>query len=284
MDAYEVIGIRFSERHPEDAAQILERLPSQQVARFLSALRAPAAAAVLCGMTPAAAAECLGAGETETTAGWLAHLPIDVASLAVRRLSPRERERLLTGLPRAPAERLRRGLAFPEGTAAALADAETLALAEDTRVGDAQKRLRRRWQGPLYVVDRANRLVGVVPATTVLATESDTLLRELVCRDGWRLPALAGTTTLVTHPGWLEADELPVVDEAGTFLGALRHQTVRRLEQSTTTGAAAKAGLTTIMNLGELYWMGLSAFLSGVQVPSSRQTSMGHEREGSHGP
>ena len=66
--------------------------------------------------------------------------------------------------------------------------------------------------------------------------------------------------TVEAHPGWQEYDALPVVDEQGVFVGAIRHRAVRRMR----TGGAQPNDGGTMLSLAELYWIGIGGMLRGL--------------------
>jgi hypothetical protein len=74
-------------------------------------------------------------------------------------------------------------------------------------------------------------------------------------------------TTILAHPAWRDLDALPVVDAAGVFFGIVRHRTIRQLTGQV-TGDAVEPMVGALVNLGELYWTGMSAFLAGVNAPA----------------
>jgi len=67
---------------------------------------------------------------------------------------------------------------------------------------------------------------------------------------------------MLVYPDWQIYHDLPVVNENGIFLGIVDYRTIRRLENELRTG---KTGIQhdTGKALGELYWLGLSAFFKG---------------------
>jgi hypothetical protein len=58
------------------------------------------------------------------------------------------------------------------------------------------------------------------------------------------------------HPAWRDFDALPVVDGDGRLVGAIRHKTVRQM-----AGENRRPMMDTIVELSELYWVGLAGML-----------------------
>ncbi len=154
-------------------------------------------------------------------------------------------------------------------------DPEVLALPSDLTARSALQRVREaasfaRYN--LYVVDREQRLVGVLNLRELLRARAGDLLSELMVRDPMRITAAADRATLLAHPAWQRVASLPVVDDDGRYLGAVRYRTLRELEneilpkrRDDDTGAA----------LGTLLTVGAAAVLEAIR---------GADREdGNHG-
>lgn len=278
-----LVASRFAEDHPGEAAAVLEGASFTEAAGLLGELSVSVSAQVLARISPSLAADCLRTMPPQLVAEVLAALPLDITSRLLRRASDETREGWLAGLPTALADALRRKLRFPPGTAGALADPLVLALPADMSVTEAQKQLRRspeRAYYYIYMVDRDHRLVGVLDVRELMLASGKEPLSAVMHGDPVCVSAQSDLSTIVPHQGWRELDALPVVDAAGVFIGIVRHRTMRQL-----SGAAAEEPVepvvNTLVNLGELYWAGLSAFLSGMSVKPPPAADM--EREASHG-
>lgn len=68
---------------------------------------------------------------------------------------------------------------------------------------------------------------------------------------------------ILAHPDWRTYHDLPVVDETGRFLGVIDYQTIRRLESDIKESIRPRSAYDTGKALGELYWIGMSAFIRG---------------------
>jgi Mg/Co/Ni transporter MgtE len=265
---------RLAEDHPIEAAGLLGSQPPDEAASILARLPEDAAAALVGKMAPASATAALARLPPAMGAKLLARLPAEPAAALLRRLEPSPREALLAALPDAGSVRLL--LALPEGTAGTLMDPNVLAVPVDVDLDEARRRVGRHSSQlalELYVVDRAQRLVGAVDLREVLDASRRGPLAELV-REQEPLPATADAATIAAHPAWAERGSLPVVDERGLFLGALRAERLRRLAQETQRGRS-QAGTETVAALGELYWLGLSGLFTGL----ARRPEMDREEE-----
>jgi hypothetical protein len=64
------------------------------------------------------------------------------------------------------------------------------------------------------------------------------------------------------HPRWRELHTLPVVDDSGRYLGAIRYRTLRRLEVESANESKRKHPLTVIAGLANIYALGVHSLLS----------------------
>ncbi len=262
------MAARLIARHPGRAAAVLEALDPAPAATALAGCEARAAAGVLARMVPAAAAAVLATLRPERASALVDALDLDVAARLVRRLGSEAAEGLLASLSAGRARSLRTLLGFAEKTAGALMDPDVLALAEDLTAREAVERVReaaRHARYNLYVVDREQRLVGVLNLRELLLAPPSARLAELMVRGPQHLRADADRVAVLSHPGWREVHALPVVDQAGGYLGAIRYRTLRALEEELLGPRGADRD--TAGALGELFAAGaagvLDAFAGG---------------------
>jgi magnesium transporter len=266
---------RFAADHPAEAARLLGDHPPAGEAAVLARLDDAAAAGVLSRMSPPAGAGCLAALDPSRAPAILSLLPPERAAALLRRIDPPRREALLLALP--DAARLRPLLVHAEGTAAALMDPAAIALPDDLDLDEGRRRVHRHADKlalEVYVVDRDQRLRGVVSLRDLLDPGRRGPLSTLL-RSVEPLAAGADVTAMAAHPGWHEQDSLPVVDEHGVYLGAVRHERLRQL-QGAPGARRARGGVEAVVALGELYWLGLSGLVTGL-ASSGMRTRRGQE-------
>ena len=122
-------------RHPAESAQLLERHTPEEIVAFLQQAAADGRTAVLARLSPALGAACLERMPRDIAGGRADRLgPRPSLPLCCARLDPAIREDALEAV--APSVRilLGRALAYPDGSAGALADASTPTLSEDLTV------------------------------------------------------------------------------------------------------------------------------------------------------
>jgi magnesium transporter len=222
------------EHHPGRAATVLERLDESEAIRLLGSGPVASAAAVLVSLSPQYGTAVLGRVKPERAARILDALPVDTAARLLRRAATDVQTALLTHIDPKHASSIRAVLRFPEGSAGALMDPDVLALPSELTAREAMERVRKgaelaRYN--LYVVDQAQHLVGVLNLRELLLARRSTPLTDLMTRDPHRVVATADRASVLANPGWKAVHALPVVDEAGVFLGAIRYRVLRHLEE-----------------------------------------------------
>ena len=225
MDGRTHLALRFLEDHPDESARLLESL-------------APEAAAAL-----------------------LAHSPPGIAADLLRRLDAERRGELLLGLTESTAAALGRLLAYPEDSAGGRMDPRVFTLPEDIRVAEAVERLRARPEYAmyyLYVVDRDQRLKGVLNYRDLLLARDEATLASVMRSPVVQLPATASGEALLGAPAWRVYLALPVVDPDGILVGVVRSESLRDLEWSRRPPAPGPG-----TRLAGAVWRGFSDLLGG---------------------
>jgi magnesium transporter len=216
-----------------EAAEVLRRLSPQRAQHVLASLPRPRAAALL------------------------ARLELGEAARLMRPLDASLRGELEAKLEARRARALRALLSFREGTAGALMDPEVVALPQGLRAAEALERVRAEPQHArynLYVIDEEQRLVGALNLRELFLAEPTRTLGELMVAAPQRLPADAESSQVVSHPGWKEVHALPVVDDQGRYLGAVRYRKLRELERALLS--ARRDDQSAASALGQLFAAG----------------------------
>jgi len=274
MTLEEQLAWAFLDAHPREAARALERMPAEERAAVVRA-GAEEAGAALGEMVAPAAAECLAVLSPDEAAPALDRLAPDVAISLLRRVPDDVADRLITGLPDTKQRQLRRVLRYPEGTAGAVMDPMVVALPDDISIGEARVRLRREPRGLLhylYVVDRDGMLKGVLDIPELMRARARDPIASAMHAPVEHVPAWTPAAAVRAHPAWRSFHALPVSDEAGRFAGAIRYQTLRRLEHEAEAGGAAVPTGITVGALGELFHLGLAGFVEGVAGAAAPRT------------
>jgi magnesium transporter len=267
--------------HPADAARILERFPPEEAAALLDEWEAGRAGGTLEQMAAAAGAACLASMSRHSASEALAALDLDSAASLLRSSSPELRTDFLERADAARADSLRLLLSSRAGSAGSLLDPLVLALPRDWSSGQALAAVHdapRRALDYLYVVDRAGRLTGVSNVRDLVTAPAERTLETMMRSPVMRLHAEDDVAAILAHPGWNEFHALPVVDASDCFLGAIRYETLRRLETAGGGRGGAEA-VSVAVSLGELYWIGLCGLLEGLGAVAVRGAAGRDARE-----
>lgn len=269
MSVEERLALAFLETHPTQAAAALERLVPDVRDEVIAAAAPQGAAAALREMASAVAADSLRRLPAERACAILQALEVESAAALLRRLGPEPADRLLDELDAGRRDALRRVLRYPEGTAGAVMDPSVPAVPDDLSIAEARLRLRRASPGLLYylyVVDRRQHLVGVLDIPELLRARAKDPVRSAMRTPVESISAWLPAAGVRTHPGWRRFHALPVVDDEGHLVGAVRYQTLRRLEQEAEAASAVQPAALTVAALGELFHLGIVGFVEGVST------------------
>jgi magnesium transporter len=263
-----VLANALIERHPERAADVLERVDAAQTSALFVRADPRCAAQVLRQLSPGRAAHVVEALPAADAAALLDTLALDTVARLLRTLESGVVERLLAHADARRARMLRVALRYPEHTAGALMDPGVLALPASLTVADALERFREEPENAhynLYVIDAEHHLVGAFNLRELFLAPAETRLDELMIRSPFSVRTDADRATVVSHPGWRAVHSLPVVDPDGRFVGALRYRTLRELEEAMLQRSHADA--SSAAALGDLFATGAAALLDALAAP-----------------
>ena len=262
-------------RHPEEAARVLERFSSDEIVAALRAAPVESAAGVLACFAPALASSCLAHWPEGVRSRVVEQVPASIAAALLRQLEPAVREDVLGGLSATVRTALNQALRYPAQSAGALADPSVLTLHSDLTVEEALARLsesRRPVSSRLFVLNRSQRLVGAVAPGQLLSSRRETPVGSLELDTTPGMPSHASAQTLGAKP--LSSEPTAVVDPQGTFLGIIGADTLKRLGGQKVRPPA----LHLLASLSEFYSLGLSALFGGLRSGSPVTNQPGETR------
>ncbi|MCK5387494.1 MAG: magnesium transporter, partial [Gammaproteobacteria bacterium] len=225
-DQPEKIVELLSEMHPAEIAHLLESLPVNQREKvwpyvpddtdgeILLHLNDEARAALINKMEPdelVAATETL---DTDDLADILPEMPQDVVQEILLSLETQERDRLKSVL------------SYDEDSAGGLMDLDTIVIRSDITLDVVLRYLRGKGSLPkgtdnLFVVDRENHYIGLLPLSLILTSNSDLLVKELMLTNIEGINAnihARDVANLFEHRDLITA---PVVDDENLLLGRI---------------------------------------------------------------
>jgi len=247
-------------RHPEEAARVLEGCSPGAIVAALQSAPAESVAGVLTCFAPALASSCLTHWPEGERSRVVEQLPTSIAVMLLRQLEPAVREDVLSGLSVTARASLNQALRYSDQSAGALADPSVLTLHSDLTVEESLARLNES-AGPIasriFVLDRSQRLVGAVTPGQLLGSRLDTPVESLELDTTPGMPSHASAQALGARQA--SSGPIAVVDPQGIFLGTIGADTLTRLGGHKVRPPA----LHLLASLGEFYSLGFSALFGG---------------------
>jgi magnesium transporter len=240
---------RLDALHPADIAFLLEALPLEERMAVWNLVKADRDGEILVEVSEAVreslianmdSAELVAAAETleaDELADIAADLPAGVMEEVVQSLPAEERERL------------RAALSYPEGSVGALMDFDHVVVREDVTLEAVTRYLRRMDELPdhtdqLFVVDRANRLLGTLPLARLIVSDLELEVRRVMVADTVRFYAEDSAEDASNAFERYDLVSAPVVDAADTLIGRLTaNAVIDYIRERSAESRLAEAGL-----------------------------------------
>jgi len=214
-----------SRRHPAEIAEILATLREEEAVELLRRLYLRRAAAEPLGeMEPDEAARLLAELNREDAAHILSHMEPDDAVDLLAELPPEMVQDVFSRLEARAAKELGELLAYPPDTAGGLMSTEVIALLGETTAEAAIQEVRARAEEAetiycAYVVDRGERLLGVLSLRDLVLARPDAPIRTIMKADAVTLPVTMDKEQVAHTFDKYNFLALPVVDSGSHLLG-----------------------------------------------------------------
>jgi len=197
--------------------------------------------------------EALGSHEQRV---WLRMLPPDDLADLLQELQPDRRAEYFALLDDAGRKEVAALLAFAEDEAGGLMNPRFARVRPDMTVDEAIRYLRRQArdrQGVetiyyIYVLDAAQRLLGVVSFRELFATAPDRLVREVMRTDVVSVPSEMDQEAVARIMQEADVLAVPVVDAAGRMAGLITHDDIQDVVQAEATEDIQKIGGTAALD------------------------------------
>ncbi len=218
--------------HPADAADHLEALPVADQVTAVGQLDPEDAAHAISEMETPQRAELLGNLESEQAATILSEMPYDDAADVLDELERDLRETLLSQMEKDDAAEVAHLMRYDPETAGGVMNTENMVLDHALTADQAIAIIRRDIEDKeipyyAYIIDEDERLQGVVSLRELLMSKPGQMLRTIIKDQSLITISARGdkeeVARLLSHYNFLA---LPVVDDAGKFLGVVTHDDV----------------------------------------------------------
>lgn len=211
--------------HPADIADLLDKLPPESAFVAFELLAIPTASEVLDETGSLVRQELVEKVDDERLADLLDELPMDDAAEFLEDLPDEVADRLMGLMEPEEAEEVRELLAHEEDTAGRLMTQDVAALRRHWTVAETLENLRKLEDAEtvnyLYVVDRDDKLIGVVPLRSLILAQPDQTIEDIMARDVVSVPATADQEEIAEIVARYDYFAIPVVDEDGRLLGVV---------------------------------------------------------------
>lgn len=237
---WEILLELLERKRPVEILEFLDELSPQETALVLSRLSEDERTTLLTLLSPTEAAELIEDISDEQAALIISELPPASAGKIIdelpneqvvdvlEELDSSEAEEILQTMEPGPAEEARNSLSYPKDTAGNLMIKDFLSYGHKTSIaevnGDLQAQ-KDRYQAfhihYIYVVDDDQRLVGVMRIHDLLFSSSESILRDLMITNPYRIPADADLDKVSEYFDQYNLLALPVVDGQDQMLGVI---------------------------------------------------------------
>lgn len=271
----------YVERHPREAAAILNLQGPADVGEVVEALDPDHAAVLLADMTTDAVAACLMSLPADRAASHLGNLPTRTAAAILRQIDDGQRADLLQAMPTATRIQVEMMMRQPSHRIGAWIETRIITIAEGTAADAARRTLAKaaHAEGDIYVVDAAGALAGLVTPARLIGLRAKQSIDEAARPPRAVLNASTSIEAALAEPAWTFVDTLPVVDRTGKLLGSVRQSVLRRALVANAEPGAGKKD-TAYMNMADTIYVGLAGVLA-TSISRSPQATPESQVDGS---
>jgi magnesium transporter len=224
-DPAQVRGI-LAELHPADIARILEGLPPEPRTTVWAQVDAQHMGEVLLELPEAVRTDLVKLMDDQALVAAAHTLDTDDIADLIPDLSDQVIAEILFALDKQDRQRLDAVLSYPEDTAGGLMNVDAITVRENITLEVVLRYLRRRGELPehtnqLFVVDRSDRVIGVLSVTKLLTSDARTRVSQVMLREVVKFTALTPDKDVAAAFESYNLISAPVVDENSRLLGRI---------------------------------------------------------------
>ena len=211
--------------HPADIADLLEQLEPDEALILFGLLTDEVASEVLDEIGSPIREELVEKVDDERLADLLDELPMDDAAEFLDDLPEEVSGRLIDLMEPEEAAEVQELLAYEDETAGRLMNRDVASIRRQWTVTETLGYLRSLDDTEtfhyLYVIDRDNRLIGVVPLRELILSQADASIESIMSKDVVSVPVTADQEELAELVSRYDYFVVPVVDHANHLLGVV---------------------------------------------------------------
>jgi Mg/Co/Ni transporter MgtE len=214
----------LSELHPADIADIISQVSHHEGAAFLKNLDVDVAAETLSELSAETQVEIIRGMDTEKASDIIEMMPPDEAADVLGDLPAEKAKEILEHIEKEEAEDIQELLGHEEDTAGGLMTNQFIAYSPGITVRETIEKFRKDACEIdavyyIYLIDEAERLVGVVSLRELLLSDPDTMLSEVMETKIKTVTPDADEDVVAQITSKYNLVALPVVDTEGVLLG-----------------------------------------------------------------
>ncbi len=273
MAVIEELVSHMLELSPARLAALLETLPSEALQSFFQDISEGELKLLLPHLDEHSAALSLEVVGPKTASVLAESLPDGCVVTALRLTSPGFQRRFFEEVPEKLAQRFQSQLLQKGSSITRFLSPTVLPVQSSASIDSvlAKASLRKSSGHIVYVVDESHRLVGKCELRDLLISRgAKSSVSEAMAVVQHVVSSLASVSDVLSHPGWEQESELPIVDDGKHFVGVLTHSGMKKMERTLLGSAEDGLFAQTASELGELYKLGLSSLLVGVSGARSK--------------
>ena len=275
---------KFFENDLSAAAGILESMPEEEAAGALKSLPIPLAVRVVKVLQVSYAAALLKDADDQFLIEMGSHLDPQFLASILMRIPKEARERISKHISEKIKGQISELLDYPEGSIGRSMTADFIALKKNNLAEEAIEKIRslakKRYPSSyVYVVDKENRLIGVLNMRDLMLAAPDQTLDEISRKDSFALHCFTDRQDAATELAKRKFFAAPVVDSENRILGIIKaermiqgvqEEMTKDIQQMFGAGADERVFSTIIFSLKKrLPWLHINlatAFLAAAVV------------------
>ncbi len=216
----------LAELHPADIADIISQVSREEGAHLFKNLDVETAAEALSELETDVQADIINSMDTEKAADIIEEMPPDEAADILSDLPTEKAKELLENIEKEDAEDIQELLGHEEDTAGGLMTNEFIAYPPETTVEGALERFKAEAREVetvyyIYVLDKDERLIGVISLREMLLAEKDCILADLMETNLKTVSPGEDEMVVAEIISKYNLLALPVVDENGYMHGII---------------------------------------------------------------
>ncbi|WP_193173212.1 magnesium transporter [Nisaea nitritireducens] len=280
MTDFKFLATELLKQHPTEAASILEKHDSEQIATFAKSLGEDEATGLFMALSSQAAAASLRHFSEQDAVAILGNMPRREASDILRRTPRKRRETYLARMPAATRLQLEVVLHQPAHRVGAYTDSDLVTVTPGTTVETTRRRLRS-VESPvaiIFLVNDKQQLLGSFPVGRLFSAKGSEAVETLADMTRQSLGVRTTLEDALESPDWLKTDVLGVVDRQDKLVGSVRYSSLRQASEPVVVQEETETG-GDYMRVADNLYVGLAEVLL-TTIPKPRANRTRNTNEG----